>query len=363
MMDDAFDDQYIGCAEEMAGIAPELLEREKSMSSVFRTVWENAQKEWECVKKEISLPKGFEDEHGRAIIAYTDDDFHSELNAAVRGAGASRAHYMASFQFKAFHYYLTRALQLLRGRCDVMYNMTVYRGVSASFQHIESGDIRFGHFASSSVKEEVAERYSTKNLTATSTLFTIHTCFGVKIWNFSYSPPDEEVLIPVHEVFSVSQGQGSNNFVLWSTNRTCSHFNCAYLGGEYWAEHEKYLCGAICCGEFENPTSGRADERNTDMGTCHQGWGRQAATILAAREGSCWDGWTLGPRCSLRKEKCLDIMVMGALERQVKAPNHRESLTHTRPVQSPQEPWQSSCGFSDKAQQTQRLWEGSRGVA
>ncbi|XP_044879342.1 ecto-ADP-ribosyltransferase 5-like isoform X2 [Mauremys mutica] len=232
MMPDAFDDQYIGCAEEMDGIAPELLEKEKSMSSVFRTVWENAEKEWECVKKEISLPKSFEDEYGRAIVAYTDNDFHSELNAAVRGAGTSRAHYMASFQFKAFHYYLTRAIQLLRGRCDVMYNTTVYRGVSVSFQHTESGDIRFGHFASSSIKEEVAERYSTKNLTATPALFTIRTCFGVKIWNFSYSPPDEEVLIPVHEIFSVSQGQGSNSFDLRSTNRTCSHFNCAYLGGE-----------------------------------------------------------------------------------------------------------------------------------
>uniref|UniRef100_A0A8C0J0A2 NAD(P)(+)--arginine ADP-ribosyltransferase n=1 Tax=Chelonoidis abingdonii TaxID=106734 RepID=A0A8C0J0A2_CHEAB len=232
MMPDAFDDQYIGCAEEMDEIVSELLEKEKSMSSLFRTVWENAEKEWECVKKEISLPKGFEDEYGRAIVAYTDNDFHSELNAAVRGAGTSRAHYMASFHFKAFHYYLTRALQLLRGRCDVMYNMTVYRGVSARFQHTGSGDIRFGHFASSSIKEEVAERYSTKNLTTTPTLFTIQTCFGVKIWNFSYSPPDEEVLIPAHEIFNVTRGQDSNSFVLRSTNRTCSHFNCAYLGEE-----------------------------------------------------------------------------------------------------------------------------------
>ncbi|XP_074923163.1 ecto-ADP-ribosyltransferase 5-like [Chelonoidis abingdonii] len=28
-------------------------------------------------------------------------------------------------------------------------------------------------------------------------------------------------------------------FVPGSTNRTCSHFNCAYLGGEYWAEHQE----------------------------------------------------------------------------------------------------------------------------
>ncbi|XP_065275047.1 ecto-ADP-ribosyltransferase 5-like [Emys orbicularis] len=226
MMDDAFDDQYIGCAEEMAGIAPGLLEKEKSMSSVFSRVWENSEQKWELVKKEISLPTGFKDEHGRAIIAYTDNYFHSELNKAVRENGISRTHYMASFQFKAFHYYLTRALQLLRERCDVMYNMTVYRGVSVSFKHTGSGHIRFGYFASSSFDIEVAKKFGT------ATLFTIHTCSGVEIRNFSRFQEEEEVLIPVHEIFNVARGQGSNSFVLRSTNRTCSHFNCAYLGGE-----------------------------------------------------------------------------------------------------------------------------------
>uniref|UniRef100_A0A452I585 NAD(P)(+)--arginine ADP-ribosyltransferase n=1 Tax=Gopherus agassizii TaxID=38772 RepID=A0A452I585_9SAUR len=226
MIDDAFDDQYIGCAEEMDGIAPELLKKEKSMSSLFSRVWESSEKKWELVKKEISLPRGFKDEHGRAIIAYTDNDFHSELNAAVRGAGTSRAHYMASFQFKAFHYYLTRALQLLRGRCDVMYKMTVYRGSSVSFQHTRSGHIRFGQFASSSFEIGVAKRFGT------ATLFTIHTCIGADIRAFSHYEEEEEVLIPVHEIFSVARGQESNHLVLRSTNRTCSHFNCAYLGGE-----------------------------------------------------------------------------------------------------------------------------------
>nr|XP_008170970.1 ecto-ADP-ribosyltransferase 5-like isoform X2 [Chrysemys picta bellii] len=226
MMDDAFDDQYIGCAEEMAGIAPGLLEKEKSMSSVFSRVWENSEQKWELVKKKIPLPTGFKDEHGRAIIAYTDDDFHRELNAAVREAGISRAHYMASFQFKAFHYYLTRASQLLRGRCDVMYKRTVYRGVSARFQHTGSGHIRFGYFASSSFDIGIAKTFGTD------TLFAIHTCFGAEIRAFSRIQEEEEVLIPVHEIFNMSRGQRNNRFVLRSTNRTCSHFNCAYLGGE-----------------------------------------------------------------------------------------------------------------------------------
>ncbi|XP_039362468.1 ecto-ADP-ribosyltransferase 5-like [Mauremys reevesii] len=226
MMDDAFDDQYIGCAEKMDGIAPELLEKEKSMSSVFSTVWENSGGKWQSIKPELSLPKDFKDEHGRAIIAYTDNYFHSELNKAVRGNGTSRAHYMASFQFKAFHYYLTRALQLLRGRCDVMYKRTVYRGGNVSFQHTGSGHIRFGYFASSTFDIKVAKEFGN------GTLFTIHTCFGVEIRNFSHFQEEEEVLIPVHEIFNVAQGQRSNCSVLRSTNRTCSHFNCAYLGGK-----------------------------------------------------------------------------------------------------------------------------------
>uniref|UniRef100_A0A8C3SFP7 NAD(P)(+)--arginine ADP-ribosyltransferase n=1 Tax=Chelydra serpentina TaxID=8475 RepID=A0A8C3SFP7_CHESE len=229
MMDDAFDDQYMGCAEEMDEIAPGLLGNETSKSSVFSTVWEKSKLKWERVKKEISL----------AIIAYTDNGFHSQLNAAVREAGTSRAHYMASFQFKAFHYYLTRALQLLRGRCDVMYNMTVYRGVFVSFQHTGSGHSRFGYFASSSFDIGVAKKFGM------ATLFTIHTCFGIEIRNFSHFQEEEEVLIPVHEIFSVARGQEGNSFVLRSTNRACSHFNCAYLGGESWAEQEKYLCGAL----------------------------------------------------------------------------------------------------------------------
>ncbi|KAG6921028.1 ADP-ribosyltransferase 5 [Chelydra serpentina] len=212
MMDDAFDDQYMGCAEEMDGIAPGLLGNETSKSSVFSTVWEKSKLKWERVKKEISLPTGFKDAHGRAIIAYTDNGFHSQLNAAVREAGTSRAHYMASFQFKAFHYYLTRALQLLRGRCDVMYNMTVYRGVFVSFQHTGSGHSRFGYFASSSFDLEIAKKFGT------ATLFTIHTCFGVEIRNFSHFQEEEEVLIPVYEIFSVFPGQEGNSFVLRSTS-------------------------------------------------------------------------------------------------------------------------------------------------
>ncbi|XP_074836733.1 ecto-ADP-ribosyltransferase 5-like [Carettochelys insculpta] len=232
MEPDAFDDQYLGCANEMDELAPGLLEEEMSKSLLFRKVWKIATEKWERVKTKISLPRGFTDEHGRAIIAYSDkykynnEAFQRTFNEAVRGAGVSRVHYMDSFQFKAFHYYLTRALQLLRGSCEETYNLTVYWRVFETEVACQEKPFRFGYFASSSMNRERAQRFSVDKL------FAIHTCFGVQIKSFSHFPEQEEVLIPIHEMFNASQAQGNNGFALLSTNQTCSYFNCAYLGGE-----------------------------------------------------------------------------------------------------------------------------------
>uniref|UniRef100_A0A8C6QHW8 NAD(P)(+)--arginine ADP-ribosyltransferase n=1 Tax=Nannospalax galili TaxID=1026970 RepID=A0A8C6QHW8_NANGA len=51
----------------------------------------------------------------------------------------------------------------------------------------------------------------------------------------SVFPEEREVLIPPHEVFLVtgfSQDGAQSLVTLQSYNHTCSHFNCAYLGGE-----------------------------------------------------------------------------------------------------------------------------------
>ncbi|XP_074836708.1 ecto-ADP-ribosyltransferase 5-like [Carettochelys insculpta] len=280
---DAFDDQYLRCAEEMDDIAPALLEEEKSKSSRFSQVWKNSEIKWPSVKTGISLPAGFKDEYGIAIIAYTDNDFHSALNKAVRENGKSQARYMARFQFKAFHYYLTRALQLLRGSCDGMYKKTVYRGVSdTELQHLGSGHMRFGYFASSSFERAVAEKFGTE------TFFAIHTCFGVEIRNFSLSPEEEEVLIPVHELFRVFPGQGSNSFVLRSTNRTCSHFNCAYLGREK-AEQCAYNSDSSCPGEGVARRSGHPQmerEQTKQPG----GWSQEGHALHPGSRGARQEG-------------------------------------------------------------------------
>ncbi|XP_065279482.1 ecto-ADP-ribosyltransferase 5-like [Emys orbicularis] len=234
MMKDAFDDQYIGCAEEMHGIAHKLIQPEMSP---FSPLWENATEKWNRVKTTITRPSNFEDEYGIALVAYTDPTkytkynkiFSTIFNDAVSGTNRSRAAYMASFQFKAFHYYLTRALQLLwketGEKCGVMYKTTVYRGVNTTSKYTGQASIRFGYFASSSINRKVAESFGK------ATFFTIHTCFGVKIQDMSYNRSQEEVLIPPYEIFNVVKIQG-NNVTLQSIKQNCSNFNCAYLGGK-----------------------------------------------------------------------------------------------------------------------------------
>ncbi|XP_074836695.1 ecto-ADP-ribosyltransferase 5-like isoform X2 [Carettochelys insculpta] len=233
MAPDSFDDQYIGCTEAMeTKIAPRLLEEEKARHPLLGAMWGNLSEVWEQKKNGLSVPVGFRAEHGIALLVYTDSSMplYSELNKAVREAGVSRESYMNNFHFKALHYYLTRALQLLRPDCGQLSRHQLFRGVSSiRFEPSGTGVFRFGQFTSSSLDVALARSYGN------ATFFTLRSCFGAPIEAFSTFPAEREVLIPVSEVFNVSSFTREENrsvFVLHSTNRTCSHFNCAYLWGE-----------------------------------------------------------------------------------------------------------------------------------
>ncbi|XP_068537199.1 ecto-ADP-ribosyltransferase 5-like isoform X1 [Anas acuta] len=231
MSHDAFDDQYEGCTEAMEAVGPALLAQEQARgkSRLFGRVWARAGERWQQVKGSLAarLPPGFKDEYGQAVIAYTDNGLHHFFNAAMRAAGRSRAAYNASFPFKALHFYLTRALQLLRRPCEATYGTPVYRGIAHTRYQLQGASpFRFGSFASSSFRREQAESFGQD------TFLSIRSCFGVPIHAFSLYTEEEEVLIPGHEIFWVFPDEGSHRFVLRSTNRTCSHFNCAFLGNE-----------------------------------------------------------------------------------------------------------------------------------
>ncbi|XP_055972148.1 ecto-ADP-ribosyltransferase 5 isoform X2 [Sorex fumeus] len=232
---DTFDDAYVGCQEEMEGKAAALLQEEMASHALLRESWEAAREAWEHRRQGLTLPPGFRAQHGIAIMVYTNSSntLYLELNQAVRSGGGSRDLYLRHFPFKALHFYLTRALQLLQGSggCRGGPGEVVFRGVDTlHFEPRTLGDtVRLGHFASSSLDEAIARRFGN------ATLFSLRTCFGVPIQALSVFPGEREVLIPPHEVFlvtSFSQDGGRSLVTLRSYNQTCSHFNCAYLGGE-----------------------------------------------------------------------------------------------------------------------------------
>lgn len=232
MADNAFDDEYQKCNDRMEiKYVPQLLKEEKASHQLLEDVWENAKAKWEARKTQIFLPPSFKDNHGIALMAYISEaqeqaPFYHVFREAVKMAGQSRKDYIYSFQFKAFHFYLTKALQLLRRPCEDSYKRVVYStspGTSFTFGGLNQA--RFGHFTLAySAKPEAADDQHI--------LLTIHTCFGVAIENFFDKESESEriVLIPLNEVFHVSQDGASNNLILKSTNKTCSHYDCAFLG-------------------------------------------------------------------------------------------------------------------------------------
>lgn len=242
MADNAFDDEYQKCTDRMEiKYVPQLLKEEKASHQLFEDVWENAKAKWEALKTQLSLPMSFKDNHGIALMAYISEaqeqtSFYHLFNEAVKMAGQSRKDYIYGFQFKAFHFYLTKALQLLRRPCEDSYKNVVYSTIqSTSFTFGGLNQARFGHFtlAHSDKPQAASDQHI---------LLTIHTCFGVAIGKFfdKESESGRIVIIPLNEIFHVSQDGASNNLILRSTNKTCSHYECAFLGG-------MYLCSVCAC--------------------------------------------------------------------------------------------------------------------
>ncbi|XP_073404535.1 ecto-ADP-ribosyltransferase 5-like isoform X2 [Dendrobates tinctorius] len=229
MMPDAFDDQYICCEDKMESEMAKILEEERKYKQ-FDEMWKKATRNWSRGK--LNLPSSFKDEYGVAVVLYTMESpypIYKQLNGNISMAGQSRDYYMQHFHFKALHFYLTRALQVLSGGCAKRF--TVFRGSTQSYT--VSSELRFGQFASSSMKKSIAENFGT------STFFTITTCFGVDIDDLS-AFEEQEVLIPVAEKFNKVKKDG-NFYTLNSSGEMCSYFNCAYLG----EKRETPVCNSV----------------------------------------------------------------------------------------------------------------------
>uniref|UniRef100_A0A8C3QN45 NAD(P)(+)--arginine ADP-ribosyltransferase n=1 Tax=Cyanoderma ruficeps TaxID=181631 RepID=A0A8C3QN45_9PASS len=223
---DSFDDQYQGCGRKMTEALPALNRSEFQQNPLFAQGWAKAAAEWR-EKGSPVYPLSSPDQ-AIAIMAYTRDDLYQEFNAAVRVAGSSPQEYWDNFHFKTLHFLLTQALRTLRDTQGPQCH-NVFRGLDEVQFKAKSGDtVRFGQFASTSLRETSARKFGTD------TVFQVHTCLGAAIRGFSVYPGEKEVLIPPFETFKVTQVTHKENKVQIQLRSTgnYSKYNCEWLKGD-----------------------------------------------------------------------------------------------------------------------------------
>ncbi|XP_060539243.1 erythroblast NAD(P)(+)--arginine ADP-ribosyltransferase-like isoform X2 [Pantherophis guttatus] len=216
MANNSVDDQYIDCnpMRELKLQEPGYL----PIPPKYKTTWKRATEHWDKLGQSVG---NFNKIYGTAIVAYTaDGDFCEDFNKATRTARKSRSSYNR-YAFKDFHLLLTKALQAKnnKGKC-----YEVFRGVeNIQFTVRIKQLVRFGQFASSSLVKKEAENFGT------GTFFSIRTCYGVPIDDFSYFPEEMEILIPPYEKFIVKSQKGRT--IRLESQGVSSWFNCEVLKG------------------------------------------------------------------------------------------------------------------------------------
>ncbi|XP_033020897.1 erythroblast NAD(P)(+)--arginine ADP-ribosyltransferase-like, partial [Lacerta agilis] len=234
---DSFDDQYEGCEQTMEKMIARLNQTELLKNKIYAKAWKLAAN----LRDGSKWPRNLKPEYAAAILAYTFEEpkLYPDFNAAVRKAGKSKEHYRNNFDFKTFHFLLTRALQDLRTSSPPCYK--VFRGVSnIHFSATVKDTVRFGQFTSSSRQERIAHGFaadpqSKVGQPVAKTIFEIYTCHGVLISEFSDMPVEDEVLIPPYEQFRVVSSRkdvdGTTRIQLRSAGKF-SKYNCAYASGK-----------------------------------------------------------------------------------------------------------------------------------
>ncbi|NWU73766.1 NARE ribosyltransferase, partial [Pterocles burchelli] len=221
----AFDDQYRGCSRMMEEELRELNRTEFANNSIYADAWTHAAAEWR--NRRGRVPPALRPEQAITLLAYTQHGpLYQGFNAAVRKAGRSRGEYLGTFRFKALHFLLSEALRTLRDtrprRCH-----QVYRGVRGiRFSAQPRQPVRFGHFTSTSLQKERALSFGQD------TVFSVETCYGVPIQDFSFFPEEEEVLIPPFESFEVTNitRDGDGVLIQLRSRAALSTYNCELLG-------------------------------------------------------------------------------------------------------------------------------------
>ncbi|XP_037704123.1 ecto-ADP-ribosyltransferase 4 [Choloepus didactylus] len=223
---DSFDDQYQGCSQQVMEKLSQgdYFTKELETHSNYFRAWQKAHITW--LNQARALSKNMTVPHAVAILVYMlDNGMRSDFTKAMASVGSSPQHYKHSFHFKYLHYYLTSAIQLLKKSLlkndSLCYE--VYHWARDGYLEAHTGaTIRFGQFLSTSLLREETQKLGNQ------TLFTIFTCLGAPVQDFSLK---KEVLVPPYELFEVvnmSYHPGGNWLQLRSTGNW-STYNCQLL--------------------------------------------------------------------------------------------------------------------------------------
>ncbi|XP_029294727.1 ecto-ADP-ribosyltransferase 4-like [Cottoperca gobio] len=194
MVEDSVDDMYFGCDKTMTEMMKVYFDKENH--EIFKTAWKKA---GHCAnKKQKGIDKGDEaltKDHLQAICVYTSENIklYEMFNHAVR---TNRSGYGTSFPFHFLHFWLTSAVQILNTDNTKCHN--TYRRTNVKFRGNVNETIRFGFFASSSLKKTLT-RFG-------KTCFKIKTCSGAFLKHYpDIGNKEEEVLIPPYEMFNITK--------------------------------------------------------------------------------------------------------------------------------------------------------------
>ncbi|XP_058263002.1 erythroblast NAD(P)(+)--arginine ADP-ribosyltransferase-like [Hemibagrus wyckioides] len=175
----AVDDQYIGCVNETYNLVKsKILQEDFTKDRAFERAWNKY--------------SNITDDFTRIIKVYTaTGHLYSQFNDAV---GSGRKQYRTQFNYKAFHFLLTRAVQMHKVQTCV----NVFRRTNVHFKKsLFSNKMRFGRFTSTSLRNNMTQF---GNISC----FKIETCYGANISAISELPKEEEVLIPPFEKFKIT---------------------------------------------------------------------------------------------------------------------------------------------------------------
>ncbi|KAL0154215.1 hypothetical protein M9458_050469, partial [Cirrhinus mrigala] len=221
MAPNSADDQYHGCTVKMMNLVKtKYLAKERSESAVFNKTWQEGEEN--AKKAEDNL----QHIHSVAIHVYTNKDSKIYSNFTVATRTGKQKYKEGTFTWYSLHFLLTDAIQILKKTQSKCYS--TYRGTNAKYD-VQSKEVRFGSFSSSSYDRAVAEGFGSKSC------FEIYTCEGADVTKYSKYPEEKEVLIPPYETFNVTAVKNRTDqphlwcetvFVLNSTG-TSSDLNCA----------------------------------------------------------------------------------------------------------------------------------------